>query len=153
MVNHGMATQNTAWKQSEVFPLISYVITAEFQQVQRFITSPEIANALLRDPEARRIIDAVVQQRGGTVGRTAINMGCLVQPAYYRWAVGVADQIRAHTHRRPPYLQTNSNTNHLTNRWTKARRRTIQLSMNSTRRFDGRAHARSRQIFLISLRL
>src|SRR5712691_10779748 len=58
-----MATQITSWKHSEVFPLIAHVITAEFQQHQRFITSREIADALLRDPEARRIIDAAVQQR------------------------------------------------------------------------------------------
>jgi hypothetical protein len=49
-------------------------MTAQFQHHQRFITSREIADALLRDPEARRIIDAVVQQRGSTPERTAINM-------------------------------------------------------------------------------
>ena len=69
-----MGTQITSWKHSEVFPLIAHVIAAEFQQHQRFITSREIADALLRDPEARRIIDAVVQQRGNTPERTAINM-------------------------------------------------------------------------------
>ena len=69
-----MATQITSWKQSEVFPLIAHVIAAEFQQHQRFVTSREIADALLRDPEARRIIDAVVQQKGRTPERIAINM-------------------------------------------------------------------------------
>jgi hypothetical protein len=69
-----MAAKNTSWKQDEVFPLIAHVIAAEFQQHQRFITSREIADALLRDAEARRIIDGVVQQRGSTPERTAINM-------------------------------------------------------------------------------
>jgi len=69
-----MTPQNTSWKHDEVFPLIAHVITAEFQQRQRFITSREIADALLRDAEARRIIDGVVQQRGSTPERTAINM-------------------------------------------------------------------------------
>jgi hypothetical protein len=62
------------WKQDDVFPIIAHVIAAQFQHHQRFITSPEIADALLRDPEARRIVDAVVQQRGSTQERTAINM-------------------------------------------------------------------------------
>jgi len=69
-----MAAQNTSWKHDEVFPLVAHVIAAEFQQHQRFITSREIASALLRDAEARRIIDGVVQQRGSTPERTAINM-------------------------------------------------------------------------------
>jgi len=69
-----MATQITSWKHSEVFPLIAHVIGAEFQQYQRFVTSREIAAALLRDPEARRIIDAAVQQRGRTPERTASDM-------------------------------------------------------------------------------
>src|SRR5712691_11587744 len=69
-----MATQITSWKHSEVFPLIVHAITAEFQQHQRFVTSREIADALLRDREARRIIDAAVQQKGGTPERIAINM-------------------------------------------------------------------------------
>src|SRR5438552_1231706 len=69
-----MATQITSWKHSEVFPLVAHAITAEFQQHQRFIMSREIADALLRDPEARCIIDAVIQQRGNTPERTAINM-------------------------------------------------------------------------------
>lgn len=62
------------WKQNDIFPLIAHIIAAQFQQHQRFITSSEIAEALLRDPEARRIIDSVVQQRGSTPQRTAINM-------------------------------------------------------------------------------
>ena len=61
-----MAVQNTSWRHGEVVPLIAHVIAAEFQQHQRFITTHEIAGALLRDPEARRIIDAVVQQRSST---------------------------------------------------------------------------------------
>ncbi len=69
-----MGTHTRSWKQEEVFPLIAHVITAEFQQHQRFITSREIAAGLLRDPDARRIIDAAVQQRGRTPERTAINM-------------------------------------------------------------------------------
>jgi hypothetical protein len=69
-----MAAQTTSWKQSDIFPLIAHVIAAQFQQHQRFITSREIAVALLRDSEARRIIDGVVQQRGSTPERTAINM-------------------------------------------------------------------------------
>ena len=69
-----MAAQNTSWKHDEVFPLIAHVIDAEFQQHKRFVTSREIADALLRDPEANRIIDAVVQQRGRTPERTAMNM-------------------------------------------------------------------------------
>jgi hypothetical protein len=73
-MNRAMDTQITSWKHSEVFPLIAHVIAAEFQQHQRFITSREIADAPLRDPEARRIIDAVVKQRGNTPERTAINM-------------------------------------------------------------------------------
>ena len=74
MVNPGMAAQNTSWKHDEVFPLIAHVISAEFQQHQRFITSSEIADALLRDAEARRIIDGVIQQRGSTPERIAMNM-------------------------------------------------------------------------------
>ena len=71
-----MAAQDTTWKHDKVFPLIARVIAAEFQQRQRFITSREIADALLRDAEARRIIDGVVQQRGrdSTPKHTAINM-------------------------------------------------------------------------------
>src|SRR6516164_2815623 len=69
-----MAAQNTTWKQDDVFPLIARVIVSEFQQHQRLITCREIAGALLRDAEARRIIDGVVQQRGSTPERTAINM-------------------------------------------------------------------------------
>jgi hypothetical protein len=69
-----MAAQNTSWKHDEVFPLIAHVISAEFQQHQRFITSSEIADALLRDAEARRIIDGVIQQRGSTPERIAMNM-------------------------------------------------------------------------------
>ena len=74
MVNPAMATHTTSWKQDEVFPLIAHVITGEFQQHQRFITSREIAAGLLRGPEASRIVDAVVQQRGSTPQRTAMNM-------------------------------------------------------------------------------
>jgi hypothetical protein len=69
-----MAAQTTSWKHNDVFPLIAHVIAADFEQHHRFITSREIADALLRDPEARRIIDAVVQERGRTPERTAINM-------------------------------------------------------------------------------
>jgi len=47
-----MVAQNTSWKHDEVFSLIAHVISAEFQQHQRFITSSEIADALLRDAEA-----------------------------------------------------------------------------------------------------
>ena len=74
MVNPAMARHTTSWKQDEVFPLIAHVITGEFQQHQRFITSREIAAGLLRDAEARRIIDTAVLQRGRTPERTAINM-------------------------------------------------------------------------------
>jgi hypothetical protein len=62
------------WKQNDIFPLIAHFIGAQFQLHQRFITSREIAEALLRDPEARRITDSVVHQRGSTPQRTAINM-------------------------------------------------------------------------------
>jgi hypothetical protein len=58
----------------EVFPLIAHVIASEFQQHRRFIPSREIADALLRDAEAKRIIDGVIKQRGSTAERTAINM-------------------------------------------------------------------------------
>ena len=63
-----------SWKQSDIFPRIADVVAAQFQQHQRFITSREIADALLHDAEARRVIDSVVQQRGGSPQRTAINM-------------------------------------------------------------------------------
>ena len=63
-----------SWRHNEIFPVIAHVIGAEFQQHHRFVTSREIAAALLRDPEARRIIDAAVQQRGRTPERTASDM-------------------------------------------------------------------------------
>ena len=63
-----------SWKQDDIFPLIAHIISAQFQQHQRFITSREIAEALLRDPEAQRIIDSVVQRRGSTAQRIATNM-------------------------------------------------------------------------------
>jgi hypothetical protein len=66
--------QETTWRQSDIFPLIARVITAEYQQHQRFITAQEIAHALLRDPDARHVIDAACARQGSSAGRTATNM-------------------------------------------------------------------------------
>ena len=69
-----MTTQQVTWRQSDIFPLIARVIAAEYQQHQRFITAHEIAGALLRDSDARRVIDAAREQRGGLAEHTATNM-------------------------------------------------------------------------------
>ena len=66
--------QQPTWRQNDIFPLIARVIAAEYQQHQRFITAQEVAAALLRDPDARRVIDAAREQQGGSAEHTATNM-------------------------------------------------------------------------------
>ena len=66
--------KQTTWRQNDIFPLVARVITAEYQQHQRFITAQEIAHALLRDPDARCVIDAVCDRQGSSTEHTAINM-------------------------------------------------------------------------------
>lgn len=66
--------KQTTWRQSDIFPFIANAITAEYQQHQRFITAQEIACALLRDPDARRVIDAASGSQGRSGENTATNM-------------------------------------------------------------------------------
>jgi hypothetical protein len=66
--------QQTTWRQSDIFPFIASAIIAEYQQHQRFITAQEIARAILRDADARRVIDAACARQGNSAEHTATNM-------------------------------------------------------------------------------
>jgi hypothetical protein len=64
-----------SWKQNEVFPIIERLIRDEFQHLQRFVTTHEIAKRLLEDAEARALIVAAQeQQQHWTTQHLAVNM-------------------------------------------------------------------------------
>jgi hypothetical protein len=52
-----------SWKHADVFPIIAHIIRQSYREHQRFVTTDEIATGLLRDSEARNLIEAAQDQQ------------------------------------------------------------------------------------------
>src|ERR1700686_2278637 len=52
--------RNPNWKKEDVFPIIARIIESEYQLVNRSVPRNKIATHLLRDAEARKLVDTRV---------------------------------------------------------------------------------------------
>jgi len=52
-----------SWKHADVFPIIARIIEDAHRERQRFVTAQEIAARLLRDAEARNLVEAAREQQ------------------------------------------------------------------------------------------
>ena len=54
-----------SWKHADVFPIIARIIEGANRELQRFITADEIATQLLKDAEARNLLQAARRRQEG----------------------------------------------------------------------------------------